>query len=197
MSALSRLSPRERHKLIDQQLFISSCERILEQSGLVGWKSRRYTLVARYSNPDSHEPESAIIYMTEFGQYRNQVQLNTYSDCYDIPHHDCPIRIIEAADQYPVLNDCAQQWRDQVRDAHSHHTGVLKILRELARYHPRIDDRIVVWPHQTVHYIPASEGHKRQHHYFNADPSMTRKLTPNMVNLSATQRVRNGPADRA
>ena len=197
MPALSQLSTQERHSIIDQQIFISNCERILDRSGLIGWKSRRYTLVATYPTPESNHPDSAVIYMTEFAQHRNQIEPLTYSDCEDIPTHDCPMRIIHAADQYAAINDFAQQWRDQVRYAHTQKSNIMKLLRELARYHPRIDDRIVIWPNQTVHYVSTADGEKRHHQYFTDNEAMTKTLTPDMVNPYATKAVRNQSPENA
>ena len=193
MKPASLMSPRERHSLIDDAIFLDPCERIIDRSRLIGWKSRRYTLVADHPTPESKQADHFSIYMTEFVQYRNKLERNTYSETEEIPTLDCPMRIIEAADQLPASNQYAQEWRNSVRHDNSRRLQILKLLKDLARYYPRIDDRIVIWPAHTVHYICIPNGRKNRHHYFTDQQPRNRTLTPTMINLHRTEELRSNP----
>ncbi len=104
---------------------------------------------------------------------------------------DCPMRLLNAADEFPPANQAARRWRQQVRDFHRRLRPLRNLMDQLAREYPNGDRRIVLRSGKTVSYERTRQSGRTTSTYRNKGEQQRYRLSRKQIDIEATLQLRN------
>ena len=162
---------------------------LIDKSGIIGW-SRCWGLYEERTDDGAHVLNRFIAVMRF--DYSHGRLTHKFEDESEGPRaYDCPLRLLSAADEFPIDNEIASEWRREAFAAHAQAGAARTLIREISKDWLHGDARIVVKGRATT-YLKGRQGGRSRHAYWGADGEAY-GLNPVDVDVPASRLLRVEP----
>ena len=163
---------------------------IIDESGWINYRQEKYFLYQR--DPDS-KPEDPCRRFIGVLLVKERTYKASYR-CMDEnegPNADnCPLRLIENADQYPPANEFARNWRQRVRDRQREKGEVRRIVETLRKEYPGGTQQLVLRDGRQVRYGQGRyKGRRNTAAYWDPETGDLTLLSKEKIDPQATRRL--------
>ena len=181
---------------------------ITDRSGWLGWNKHRYYL---YELDPTYKPEEKarrLITVVMANISNTGFAWKIIDETMGPNNHDCPARLVRKANQYPPHNETARAWRAKVLAYNDHTSQAKALIAKIKEEFPSGDRRLIIWRYTgdrnpgtlkpiteniEVLYYPAKRRKSVTNAYSIPGDSTLYRLSPDYIDLEATQALRENP----
>ena len=180
---------RELNEIVDQGLSGPDA-RIIDKSGWLGYGGHRFTLMELEPGFQPEEPRRQFIFITLVEYSRGELRRKSLDEGCGICQKDCPLRLIEAVQKYPPINELSERWRREVTQYHQRNKILRKLLRKLREEEPGNSPKIVLTDGREVEFYRGRYRSKLVDAYIDPEDRLAYKLSQDRIDLEATETLR-------
>ena len=118
---------------------------------------------------------------------RGELRRKSFDEGCGMDQKDCPMRLIDAVQKYPALNELSEQWRREVPRYHQRNKMLRKLLKKLREEGPGSSPRVVLTDGREVKFHRGQYRRKLVDAYIDPEDRRAYKLSQDKIELDATE----------
>ena len=169
---------------------------IIDESGWTNHGKEKYFLHQLNDGAHPDRETRRFIVTVAIRDFKDELIYRINSEDEGPNQDNCPIRILDKAEEHPPSNQRSEDWRRRVREKHAAGRGGRSIILALRKQYPDGDLRLVLKDGQQVKFGQGRyKGIRRASAYWNPRDGNLHLLKKDKIDVEATLELRKTPAD--